>query len=145
MNKIKSIEDFFRVFKDEETCIRYMERMRFPKGVVCHSCKFCNESTLLSTRNIYKCKKCKTQFSIKKGTIFEDCKLSLQKCFASLWLITSSKKGISSMQLSNELGIQQRSAWFLMHRIRTVIENTDITKSLTGIIEIDETFIGGKE
>ena len=144
-NEIKSIVDFFRVFKDEETCINYMKKMRFPNGVVCHNCKSCNESTLLSTRNVYKCKKCKKQFSIRKGTIFEDCKLPLQKCFAALWLITSSKKSISSIQLSNGLGMQQRSAWFLMHRVRTIIENVDLTKSLTGIIEVDETFIGGKE
>ncbi len=144
-NNIKSIADFFRVFKDEETCIKYMETLRFPNGVVCHNCKSCNESTLLNTRNVYKCKRCKTQFSIKKGTIFEGCKLPLQKCFAALWLITSSKKSISSIQLSNELEVQQRSAWFLMHRIRTIIEHADLTKSLTGIVEIDEMFIDGKE
>ncbi len=142
---VKSIADFFRVFKDEETCIKYMEKLRFPNGVVCHNCKSCNESTLLNTRNVYKCKRCKTQFSIKKGTIFEGCKLPLQKCFAALWLITSSKKSISSVQLSNELGLQQMSAWFLMHRIRMIIENVDFTKSLTGIVEIDEMCIGEKE
>ncbi len=145
MQKIKSVVDFLMVFRNEETCIRYLERMRFPNGVVCSKCNSCNESYFLKTRKIYKCKKCNYQFSIKKGTIFEECRISLQKCFLALWMLTSNKKGISSTQLANELGIQQKSAWFLMHRIREIIRNIDLKGTLSGIIEIDETFIGGKE
>ncbi len=89
------------------------------------------------------CPKCERQFSVRVGTIFEDSKISLQKWYAAIYLITSHKKGISSLQLGRDIG--QKSSWYLLHRVRTSLGLGAATEKLSGTVEADETFIGGQE
>jgi transposase-like protein len=100
-------------------------------------------SAFIKTRRIWECYGCKKQFSLKVGTIFEDSPLGLDKWMCAFWLLSNSKNGISSCELARSIGITQKSAWHMLHRIRTVMHDGSITK-LSGEVEADETFIGGK-
>lgn len=101
------------------------------------------EHSYLSTRRLWKCKECKHQYSVKVGTIFEDSALGLDKWLPAIWLIANSKNGISSHELARSLGVTQKSAWFMLHRIRLAMQTGTFNK-LDGEVEVDETFIGGK-
>lgn len=98
----------------------------------------------LKTRRIWKCRACRKQFSIKTGTIMEDSPLSLDKWLVATWLIASARNGISSYELHRALGITQKSAWFMLHRIRLAMQTGSFDKKLGGEVEVDETYIGGK-
>lgn len=115
--------------------------MRWPDGVTCPRCG-CSEVSFITTRRIWKCKGCRRQFSIKVGTIFEDSPLSLDKWLAAMWLIMGAKNGISSHEVGRALGVTQKTAWFLMHRIRLAME-TKTFERLSGEVEADETYVGG--
>jgi transposase-like protein len=130
-----------RYFSDLDICAEFVAKLRWPNGPVCPRCG-CVEYSYLTTRRLWKCKGCKKQYSVKLGTIFEDSKLGLDKWLPAVWLIANSKNGISSHELGRSLGITQKSAWFMLHRIRLAMQ----TKSflLSGEVEVDETFIGGK-
>ena len=93
---------------------------------------------------VYKCKACREQFTVRIGTIFEESKIPLSKWLMAIHLMTSSKKGISSHQMARELGITQKSAWFLNHRIREAMKQEPMAGLLQGTVEVDETYIGGK-
>jgi transposase-like protein len=138
----KTLQEAVKHFADDLTCINFIAHMRWLDGVaICPHCA--NDKTyFLATRKIYKCKACQKQFSIKTGTIFEDSALGLDKWLMAMWLLVNAKNGISSYELSRSLGITQRSAWFVLHRIRTAMVNGSIEK-LSGDVEVDETFIGG--
>ncbi len=97
----------------------------------------------LKTRRVWKCRSCKKQFSVKVGTIFEDSPLGLDKWLPAVWLIANCKNGISSYELAKDLGVQQKSAWFMLHRIRLAMQ-TGTFEKLSGQVEADETYIGGK-
>lgn len=130
-------------FSDKDFCLNLAASMRWKDGIaVCPNCQS-NETSFLSTRKIWKCKACKKQFSVKVGTIFEDSPLGLDKWFTAMWLIANAKNGISSYELGRALGFKQKTAWFVLHRIRLAMENGSIEK-LSGNVEVDETFIGGK-
>ncbi len=101
------------------------------------------EHSFLSTRGIWKCKGCEKQFSVKLGTIFEDSPLGLDKWLPAVWLTANSKNGISSHELGRALGVTQKSAWFMLHRIRLAMQTGSFDK-LNGEVEVDETYIGGK-
>lgn len=146
LRKFQTLIDLLTFFKEEQVCRDYLELIRWNGKIVCPY-KECRHDHVFkySDGKRYKCAKCQRQFSVKVGTIFEDSKISLQKWFAAIYLITSHKKGISSLQLHRDLGVTQKTAWFMLHRVRhTLLLNTSNEK-LTGIIEADETFIGGKE
>ena len=133
-----------RYFADEQTCIDFVASLRWLDGQpVCPHCGN-NTAYFLATRKIYKCKakECRKQFSIKTGTIFEDSAIKLDKWLVAIWKIANAKNGISSYELSRALGITQKSAWFVNHRIRTAMTTGSIEK-LIGTVETDETFIGG--
>jgi hypothetical protein len=98
-----------------------------------------------SDKKTHKCHDCRQRFSIKVGTIFEDTKLPLRKWFAAIWLITSHKKGIASTQLARDLKITQKSAWFVLHRLRYAAKTKSFDRPLEGIVELDETYFGGKD
>ncbi len=122
-----------------------MIAMRWPDGLVrCPSCDS-KKVAYLAKQNRWKCysKHPKAQFSLKVGTIFEDSPLGLDKWLMAIWLIANAKNGISSYELSRHLGIMQKSAWHMLHRIRLAMQNGSINK-LSGSVEVDETFIGGK-
>ena len=129
-------------FSDIDVCTDFVAQMRWPDGPACERCGGM-EHSYLSTRRVWKCKGCKRQFSVKVGTIFEDSPLGLNKWLPAVWLIANSKNGISSHELGRSLGITQKSAWFMLHRIRLALQAGNFDK-IDGIAEIDETFIGGK-
>jgi transposase-like protein len=145
LRKFKTLVDLLLYFKDEQTCRDYLELIRWNGKIVCpyKECKHDHVFKYTDGKR-YKCAKCQRQFSVKVGTIFEDSKISLQKWFAAIYLVTSHKKGISSLQLHRDLGVTQKTAWFMLHRVRHTLLISP-TEKLTGIIEADETFIGGKE
>lgn len=139
-----SLYDLFEAFPDEQSCIDHLRAIRWRDGEFCPHCG----STKIyhfSDRRTHKCGDCKARFSIKVGTIFEDTKLPLRKWFMAIWLITSHKKGIASTQLAKDLKITQKSAWFVLHRLRHAARTPSFNAPLNGTIEGDETYVGGKE
>lgn len=138
----QTLIEAIRYFSDLDVCNAFVAKLRWPDGPVCPRCGGA-EHSYLTTRRLWKCKACKRQFSVKVGTIFEDSPLGLDKWLAAVWLIANSKNGISSHELGRAIGITQKSAWFVLHRIRLAMQ-TGTFETLDGIVEVDETFIGGK-
>ena len=130
-------------FSDADRAFQYALNLRFPNGVV--SCPRCGSEkhSFVKTRKLWHCKGCKKQFTLKVGTIFEDSPLGLDKWMCAYWILTNSKNGVSSCEMARTLGITQKSAWFMLHRIRLTLKD-DSTVKLSGECEADETFIGGK-
>jgi transposase-like protein len=141
--KFKNLQSLLDFFKDEETCKAYYEQQRWGGNV---ACPHCGSLKIYRTNRGYKCgeKECAKKFSLTVGTIFENSKISLRIWFAAMYLCTTSKKGISSLQLAEQLGITQKTAWFVLSRIRTMLADNS-TEPLTGEVEIDETYVGGKD
>ncbi|HEV2922954.1 MAG TPA: IS1595 family transposase [Solirubrobacteraceae bacterium] len=129
-----------RYFADLDVATEFVAKLRWPNGPVCPRCG-CVEYSYLTTRRVWKCKACKRQYSVKVGTIFEDSKLGLDKWLPAVWLAANSKNGVSSHELARALGITQKSAWFMLHRIRLAMQTESFLK---GEVEVDETFVGGK-
>ena len=128
-------------FADLNTATEFVANLRWPNGPVCPNCEG-TEHYYLAKRHVWKCKLCKKQFSVKVGTIFEDSPLSLSKWLPAVWLLANSKNGVSSPELARALGITQKSAWFMLHRIREAMRNGSLDK-IDGVVEVDETFVGG--
>lgn len=137
----KTLQEAILYFSDKETCTTFMAQLRWPDGVACPNCEG-KEVSYISTRFMWKCKACKKQFSVKVGTIMEDSAISLDKWLAAIWMIANAKNGVSSYEIHRALGVTQKSAWFLLHRIRLAMQ-TGTFKKLSGTVEVDETFIGG--
>lgn len=129
-------------FGSDDKCRTYLESLRFPNGVVCIRCES-DKISRIYERKQFHCDNCKYQFSVTVGTIFHDSHLPLQKWFAAIYLMCESRKGISANQLKRTLKVAYKTAWYLCHRIRKAVEKAD-DALLTGIIEVDETYIGGK-
>lgn len=140
------------IFADENKARQFLESKRWPNGPVCPHCECTKvytlqpktESTKPVRPGVYKCGKCRKQFTVRVGTIFEDSKISLSKWLMAIHLMCSSKKGISSHQIARELGITVKSAWFVTHRIREAMKQEPLASLLTGHVEVDETYVGGK-
>jgi transposase-like protein len=139
----KTLQEAIKYFSDLDTCNTFMAQIRWPEGVTCPYCEG-KAVSYLSTRRKWKCmnKVCHKQFSVKVGTVMEDSPITLDKWLAAVWLITNAKNGISSYEVMRALGITQKSAWFLMHRIRLAMQ-TGTFEKLSGQVEADETYIGG--
>lgn len=137
----KTLLEAIRFFSDPETCVTFMSLLRWPNGVTCPRCA-AQDVSFLSTRRIWKCRSCKKQFSVKVGSIMEDSPLGLDKWLAAIWMIANCKNGVSSYEIHRALGITQKSAWFLLHRIRLAMQ-TGTFQKLSGTVEADETYIGG--
>lgn len=139
----KTLVEAVRYFADPETTLNMIIELQWPDGVCCPTCGS-KEVRFITTRRIWECKNKhpKRQFSGKIGTIFEDSPLSLDKWFVAIWAIANCKNGISSYELHRALGITQKSAWFVLHRIRLAMKAGGIEK-MDGTVEADETFIGG--
>lgn len=131
-----------RYFADKAVCNAYMVKIKWPHGICCHLCGSVRVGQI-ATRSILRCKDCRKQFSYKVGTIFEDSPLGLDKWFPAVWCIANAKNGISSHELGRALGVTQKTAWFMLHRIREAMRSGTFRK-LSGTIESDETFIGGE-
>jgi transposase-like protein len=131
-----------RYFSDQDVCVAFIAKLRWPDGPTCPACGG-KEHSYLTTRRLWKCKACKKQYSVKVGTIFEDSAIPLDKWLASIWLIANSKNGISSHELGRAVGLNQKSAWFVLHRIRLAMQSRTFDR-FEGEVEADETYIGGK-
>lgn len=139
-----SLIEMMQTFSDEQVCIDHLRAIRWKDGAFCPYCQSRRIYTFKDNRT-HKCGDCRQRFSIKVGTIFEDSKLPLRKWFMAIWLITSHKKGIASTQLAKDLRITQKSAWFMLHRLRHAARTKSFNRPLEGMVEADETYIGGKE
>jgi len=137
-----TLMEAIRYFSDEQVCIDFVASLRWEDGPVCAECGS-QRLSWLASRKVWKCLDCKKQFSVKKGTIFEDSPIKLDKWLCAIWLIANSKNGISSYELGRSIGITQKSAWFVLHRIRLAMQTGSFDK-FDGEVEVDETFIGGK-
>jgi transposase-like protein len=146
-----SLIDLLDAFPDEQTCIDHLRAMRWGANDERKECPYCQSKKVydFSDRRTFKCgdKACRQRFSIKVGTIFEDTKLPLRKWFVAIWMVTSHKKGIASTQLAKELKITQKSAWFVLHRLRYAARTMSFSAPLGGNapVESDHTFVGGLE
>jgi transposase-like protein len=145
MKSPKTLQEAIVYFADYENCRQFLMDLRWPDGAV--TCPVCGSEkvTYLASVRRWKCysKHPKPQFSLKTGTIFEDSPLGLDKWLAALWLLVNSKNGIGSMEIARDLGITQKSAWFMAHRLRFALHHGSFDK-LSGEVEVDETFFGGK-
>jgi len=133
----------FELFPDQEAARVYLEGGLWPNGPRCPVCGL-GERITARKEGFYRCNKCKEDFTVRTGTIFERSHVPLHKWLYAMYLLVTARKGISSMQLAKEIGITQKSAWFVLGRLREACGGDDL-KKLRGIIEIDETYIGGKE
>lgn len=134
--------ELFKLFPDQETARVYLESRLWPNGA---TCSVCQKTDRITTRKggYYRCNACKQDFTVRTGTIFERSHVPLHKWIFAMYLLVTSRKGISSMQLAKEIGITQKSAWFVLQRLREACGNDDTL--LRGIVEIDEAYFGGKE
>jgi len=139
----QTLQEAVLCFTDLDTSNTFMAQIRWPDGVTCPYCEG-KAVSYLSTRRKWKCmnKACHKQFSVKVGTVMEDSPIGLDKWLAAVWMITNDKNGISSYEIHRALDITQKSAWFLLHRIRLAMQ-TGTFEKLSGQVEADETYIGG--
>jgi transposase-like protein len=128
---------------DADRCFKAAVILRWPDGkITCPRCDS-DQHSFVSTRRLWFCKPCKRQFTLKVGTIFEDSPLGMDKWMAAMWMLVNRKNGVSSCEIARSIGITQKSAWFMMHRLRLALQRGGF-KKLSGEVEADETFIGGK-
>ena len=143
LQHFKTLPQLLDFFKDEQVCKDYLAQHRWNGKV---TCPFCGHDHIYITNRGYKCanKTCHKKFSVTVGTIFENSKLPLRTWYAAIYLVTSHKKGISSLQLGRDLGIDKKNAWFVLHRIRETFFPNQKPLQKDGLFHVDETFIGGK-
>jgi transposase-like protein len=143
MKTPKTLQQAVQHFADEQTCIDTIAVLRWPDGPICPRCGH-KEHYYLKTQKRWKCKECYKQFSVKLGTIFEDSPITLDKWLCALWMLVNCKNGVSSYEVAKAIGISQKSAWFVLHRLRLALKTGSIEKlgSEGGPVEADETFIG---
>ena len=141
----KTLREAVVYFSDLDVATAFVRDIRWPNGVECPTCGS-KQVSYLSTRRLWKCKTKhpKQQFTVKVGTIFEDSPIGLDKWLPAVWLVTGCKNGISSYELSRDLGVTQKSAWFMLHRVRFAMRSGSFDPKLTNEVEADETFVGGK-
>ena len=142
-----SLIEMVRYFSDVDVCIEFVASLRWLDGkVVCPHCNVAGNSGFLKTRRIWKCRDCRKQFSVKTGTIFEESPIVLDKWLMAIWLVVNCKNGVSSYEIARDLKVTQKSAWFMLHRIRLALKTGDWSP-MGGSgepVEADETFVGGK-
>jgi transposase-like protein len=138
--------DAIRYFADPDVCRQFLAEARWPDGVTCPR-QGCGgkEHWFIKTRGLWRCKSCRKQFSVKVGSIFEDSPLGLDKWLPAVWLLTAATKGYSSHRLAAALSVTQKTAWFMLHRIRAALKTGSFEAPLSGEVEADTTAIGGKE
>ncbi len=141
MNDAINLVDLIKEFGNDESCRRYIEALRWRKGITCPRCE--KPATPVANRSTYDCDACHYQFSATSGTIFHDTHLPLTKWFLATYLLCESKKGMSACQIQRTLGISYKTAWYLCHRIRAAMLEV-APEPLDGTVEIDETYVGGK-
>lgn len=142
-SQFRNLVELNEFFTDEYTCKRYLAQMRWAGKPVCPHCG--HRKSYFFSNGDYKCAGCRKKYTVRVGTAFEDSKISLKKWFVAIYLLTSHKKGISSCQLAKDLGVTQKTAWFMLHRIRYVVKTRSLAAPMEGTVEADETYVGGKE
>jgi transposase-like protein len=143
MVEFNSLFELLKAIPDEQAAIDHFTAIRWRNGAFCPLCG----STKIyhfSDRRTHKCGDCRKRFSIKVGTIFQDTKIPLQKWFMAIWMLTSHKKGIASTTLARDIDVTQKTAWFMLHRLRQAALTNSFNAPLDGEIEVDETYVGGK-
>jgi len=140
----ETVLDAIRYFSDLDACTEFVARLRWPDGPVCPRCG-CAEHSYLTTRRLWKCKGCKKQYSVKLGTIFEDSPLGLDKWLPAVVLVASSGNAISSHELARSLQITQKSAWFMLHRIRLAMQTDSFLEEPSGEVGGDHAPAGAGE
>ena len=135
--------EFTEAIPDEDAAIAHFEAIRWKQGEYCFRCGH-DHIYRYTSKRLYKCAQCAERFSIRAGTIFEDSRLPLRTWMLAIWFISSHKKGIASTQLAKDLGVTQKTAWFMMHRLRHAASTRAFNRQLEGMVEADETFVGGK-
>lgn len=143
MKQPQTLKEAIEYFSNTETCFDYVVSLRWSDGAV--TCPHCHSEFVgfVKTRRIWNCLKCKKQFSIKTGTIFQDSPIGLDKWLCAMWMIANAKNGVSSCEIARAIGVTQKTAWFMAHRIRLAL-NIEASEQLAGEVEADETYIGGK-
>lgn len=146
MKDFKNLAQLFEYFHSEDVCREYLTQERWNGKPICPYCGVDKKPYVIEGGKRFKCsdKDCHRKFSVTVGTVFESGKVSLRTWFAALYLCTAHKKGISSLQLGRDLGVTQKTAWFILHRIREMLKQ-DAPAMLSNEVEIDETYVGGKE
>jgi transposase-like protein len=134
----------FQMFPDAEVARLYLEDRLWPNGPICPECKSRARITVRK-QGFYRCNACAFDFTIRTGTVFERSHIPLHKWVYAMYLLVTARKGISSMQLAKEIGVTQKSAWFMLHRLREACGSDDDLDKLRGVVEVDECFVGGKE
>ncbi len=144
MKNPTSLIEAVRYYSSEVVCVEFLSSLKWDGGV--KHCPKCDSTEVygLRTRPVFKCRACKKQFSIKVGTIMQDSSLPITKWVPAIWMVVNCKNGISSCEMARALDVTQKSAWHMNHRIRQAIANGSMAK-LSGTVEADETFIGGKD
>lgn len=139
-----TLVEAIRYFSNPDTCLQFLIPLRWPNGITCPECGS-DKVTFLANARLWKCrvKHSRQKFSIKVGTIFEDSPIGLDKWLAAIWMIANCKNGVSSYEIHREIGVTQKTAWFMLHRIRLAMQTGSFAKA-SGQVEADETFIGGK-
>ncbi|HEY7097452.1 MAG TPA: IS1595 family transposase [Terriglobales bacterium] len=144
----KTLQEAIKYFSDEQVCIDTVAKMRWPNGVECPACG-AKEPYWIKTQKRWKCHDCRRQFSVKLGTIFEDSPIPLTKWLPAMWLLVNCKNGVSSYEIHRDLGVSQKAGWFMLHRLRLILQQPkpmtpDDQIGGTGAVEVDETFVGGR-
>ncbi|MXY97594.1 MAG: IS1595 family transposase [Gemmatimonadetes bacterium] len=141
-----SILEVLDAFPDEAACVEHLAAIRWPHGIICPWCAEARSFSRLSRGHRFRCNDCRQDFSVRKGTAFEDSKLPLRKWFVAMWLYGEHRKGISSVQLARDVGVTQKTAWFMLGRLRKISEQMNSYGGpLSGTVEADETYLGGLE
>ena len=143
--EFKSLFDLLKAIPDEQAAINYFTALRWRGGEFCPLCGSTRRIFHFADKKSHKCGDCRRRFSIKVGTIFQDTKIPLQKWLMAVWLLTSHKKGIASTTLARDLDVTQKTAWFMLHRLRHAALTKSFNAPLDGTVEVDETYVGGKE
>jgi hypothetical protein len=139
-----SLLDFQNQFPDEQSCLEYLLKMRWPNGAECSECEG-KRLDLIRSRKVYECRLCHHQTSVTAGTIFHRTRTPFRKWFWAIFLIGTSKKGVPALYLQRQLGISYRAAWMMGLKIRHAMIEREELYTLTGTVQTDEIFIGGKQ
>ena len=146
-NELKTLSDAIRYFAVEQVCIDTVAAMRWPDGPQCPACLMPDiRQHWLKNQRRWQCRDCGKQYSVKVNTIFEDSPIKLDKWMTAMWLLANCKNGISSYEIGRDIGVTQKSAWFMLQRIRLAMKNKSVLKLgfQGGPVEMDETLVGGK-
>jgi transposase-like protein len=150
METPQTLQQAIQYFSDEQTCIDAVAFMRWPDGPRCPYCHLDDAKNpyYLKSQKRWKCRTCRNQFSVKLFTIFQESPIPLQKWLPAMWMLVNCKNGVSSYEIHRALGVSQKTAWFMLHRLRVVLKARDMGTKLggkdSGGVEVDETFVGGK-